>query len=32
MIVEWPDVGHLIHIEQPERFVAEIDSFFGRLS
>ncbi|HJO83694.1 MAG: alpha/beta hydrolase [SAR202 cluster bacterium] len=31
-IVEWPDVGHLVHIDQPERFVAEIDSFFERLS
>ncbi|MQG57575.1 MAG: alpha/beta hydrolase [SAR202 cluster bacterium] len=31
-IVEWPDVGHGIHSEQPQRFVAEIDSFFARLS
>ena len=30
-IVEWPDVGHLIHFAEPDRFVAEIDEFFRRL-
>ena len=31
-VVEWPEVGHLIHSEQPERFIGELRAFFGTLS
>jgi pimeloyl-ACP methyl ester carboxylesterase len=31
-VLEWPDVGHGIHSEQPERFVGELRAFFDTLS
>ncbi len=31
-LVEWGDVGHSIHIEQPERFVSEVKRFLESLS
>lgn len=30
-VVDWGDVGHSIHIEQPERLVEEVRSFFEAL-
>ena len=30
-LIEWGDVGHSIHIEQPERFVSEVKSFLEGL-
>ena len=31
-ILEWPDVGHGIHSQQPDRFVDELRAFFDTLS
>ncbi len=30
-VVEWDDVGHGIHAEQPERFIAEVKAFLSGL-
>ena len=31
-VIEWPDVGHSIHSQQPERFIGELRAFFYTLS
>ena len=31
-MVAWPDVGHAIQLEQPDRFVALLDQFIGHVS
>ena len=31
-ILEWPDVGHSIHAEAPERFIKAVSDFLQRLS